>query len=101
MPQKLTLPINTMKMTAGYLNKKYLSQFGYNHYGIDAVSTAANYQIQAIGTGAVCFLAEGTAPRLRGRLAVLETASYLFIRTCNATTAKYETWHVACSTSTR
>ena len=53
MPQKLILPINAMKMTAGYLNKKYLSQFGYNHYGIDATSTAANFQIQAIGTGTV------------------------------------------------
>lgn len=47
------LPINAMKMTAGYLNQKYLKQFKYNHYGIDAISTNASAQIQAIGTGIV------------------------------------------------
>jgi len=53
MPQKLTLPINIMKMTAGYLNQKYLKQFGYNHYGIDAISTNASTQINALGAGVV------------------------------------------------
>lgn len=33
--QRLILPINSMRLTAGYKNANYRKQFGYNHYGID------------------------------------------------------------------
>lgn len=35
MAQKLILPINKARITAGYKNGNYRSQFGYTHYGVD------------------------------------------------------------------
>lgn len=35
MAQKLILPINKARLTAGYKNANYKKQFGYTHYGID------------------------------------------------------------------
>ena len=35
MAQKLILPINQARITAGYKNANYRKQFGYTHYGID------------------------------------------------------------------
>ena len=35
MAQKLILPINEARMTAGYKNANYKKQFGYTHYGVD------------------------------------------------------------------
>ena len=35
MAQKLILPINKMRLTAGYKNANYKKQFGYTHYGVD------------------------------------------------------------------
>lgn len=36
MAQRLILPINEMRVTAGYKNANYRRQFGYTHYGVDA-----------------------------------------------------------------
>lgn len=38
--QRLILPINSMRLTAGYKNANYRKQFGYNHYGIDMTDKA-------------------------------------------------------------
>lgn len=38
--QKLILPINSMRLTAGYKNSNYKKQFGYTHYGIDMTDKA-------------------------------------------------------------
>lgn len=35
MAQKLILPINKTRITAGYKNANYRKEFGYNHYGAD------------------------------------------------------------------
>ena len=35
MAQKLILPINDARITAGYKNANYKKQFGYTHYGVD------------------------------------------------------------------
>lgn len=35
MAQKLILPINNTRITAGYKNPNYKKEFGYNHYGMD------------------------------------------------------------------
>ena len=35
MAQKLILPINKLRITAGYKNPNYRKEFGYNHYGVD------------------------------------------------------------------
>ncbi len=51
--QLLTLPILRMAITAGYKNAKYKAQFGFGHYGIDAVSETGNREVCALGTGTV------------------------------------------------
>lgn len=38
--QKLILPINSMRLTAGYKNSNYRKQFGYTHYGVDMTDKA-------------------------------------------------------------
>ena len=38
--QRLILPINSMRLTAGYKNANYRKQFGYSHYGIDMTDKA-------------------------------------------------------------
>ena len=35
MAQRLILPINQARITAGYKNANYRKQFGYTHYGVD------------------------------------------------------------------
>lgn len=35
MAQKLILPINRARITAGYKNQQYKKMFGYTHYGVD------------------------------------------------------------------
>lgn len=51
--QLLTLPIQRMGITAGYKNAKYLAQFGFGHYGIDAVSETGDRTVYALGNGTV------------------------------------------------
>ena len=53
MSQKLRLPINKMCMTTSYMNPKYRKQWGFNHYGIDAISTGTGTAVNAIGNGIV------------------------------------------------
>ena len=48
--QRLVLPINTFKPTAGYKNKKYLRYWKFNHFGIDCVGSDTVY---ALGNGVV------------------------------------------------
>ena len=50
MSQKLILPLNKCKVTAGYKNQLYLNAFKYNHYGIDYADGQA---IIASGNGTV------------------------------------------------
>ena len=40
MAQKLILPINKCRVTAGYKNANYKRDFGYNHYGADLTDRA-------------------------------------------------------------
>ena len=40
MAQKLILPINATRVTAGYKNSNYKKQFGYTHYGMDLTDQA-------------------------------------------------------------
>lgn len=51
--QKLILPINDFKPTAGYKNAKYLKYWGYNHYGIDCVSESKTRTLYGLGDGTV------------------------------------------------
>ena len=48
--QRLVLPINNFKPTAGYKSKKYRSKFGFWHYGVDCVGGDTVY---ALGNGTV------------------------------------------------
>lgn len=60
--QLLTLPIQRMAVTAGYKNAKYLAQFGFRHYGIDAVSETGAREVHALGNGIVLAVGlDGTA----------------------------------------
>ena len=40
MAQKLILPINKLRITAGYKNANYRKEFGYTHYGCDFTDQA-------------------------------------------------------------
>ena len=51
--QLLTLPIQRMGITAGYKNAKYKAQFGFGHYGVDAVSETGDKTVCAMGNGKV------------------------------------------------
>ena len=51
--QLLSLPIRDMGVTAGYKNAKYLAQFGFRHYGIDAISESGDKTVYAMGNGEV------------------------------------------------
>ena len=54
MSQKLILPINKCRITAGYKNAKYKKQFGYTHYGIDMTDQArSDRRVYASGKGTV------------------------------------------------
>ena len=54
MTQKLILPINKMRLTAGYKNANYKKQFGYTHYGVDCTDlTKKDTTIWASGKGEV------------------------------------------------
>lgn len=48
--QRLVLPINTFKPTAGYKNKKYRVRWKFTHYGVDCVGADTVY---ALGNGVV------------------------------------------------
>ena len=51
--QKLILPIDEFKPTAGYKNAKYRKYWGYTHYGVDCVSATRNRALYALGNGVV------------------------------------------------
>lgn len=51
--QKLILPIDDFKPTAGYKNAKYRKYWGYTHYGVDCVSATKNRALYALGNGVV------------------------------------------------
>jgi murein DD-endopeptidase MepM/ murein hydrolase activator NlpD len=51
--QKLVLPVDNFKPTAGYKNKQYKSSFGYTHFGIDCGNPTKNRKLYAIGRGTV------------------------------------------------
>lgn len=54
MAQKLILPINKTRITAGYKNANYRKQFGYTHYGIDLTDQArSDKTVYACGSGKV------------------------------------------------
>ena len=54
MAQRLILPINKMRVTAGYKNAKYKQQFGYTHYGVDVTDAKrTDKTIWASGKGIV------------------------------------------------
>lgn len=51
--QRLILPINKMRITAGYRNKEYEQLFGFKHYGVDCTSTDSSTVIYGSGKGEV------------------------------------------------
>lgn len=51
--QKLILPVDNFKPTAGYKNQQYKSSWGYPHYGIDCGNPTQNRKLRAIGSGTV------------------------------------------------
>ena len=54
MAQKLILPINNTRITAGYKNNNYKQQFGYTHYGVDMTDkNRRNYTVWGSGIGEV------------------------------------------------
>ena len=54
MSQKLILPINKCRITAGYKNANYLREFGYTHYGVDMTDKdRKDYTVYASGNGVV------------------------------------------------
>lgn len=48
--QRLVLPINNFKPTAGYKSKKYKANWGFSHFGVDCVGSDKVY---ALGNGTV------------------------------------------------
>nr|DAU18166.1 MAG TPA: hypothetical protein [Caudoviricetes sp.] len=42
MSQRLILPINRARVTAGYKNSNYRQQFGYTHYGYESTFNLTN-----------------------------------------------------------
>lgn len=54
MAQKLILPINKSRITAGYKNSNYKKEFGYTHYGVDLTDQArSDKRIWGSGKGKV------------------------------------------------
>ena len=54
MSQKLILPINKCRITAGYKNANYAREFGYTHYGVDMTDKdRKDYTVFASGKGKV------------------------------------------------
>lgn len=54
MAQKLILPINEARITAGYKNNNYKKQFGYTHYGVDMTDKdRRTYTVWGSGIGEV------------------------------------------------
>ena len=54
MSQKLILPINKCRITAGYKNSNYAKEFGYTHYGVDMTDKdRKDYTVYASGKGKV------------------------------------------------
>lgn len=44
---KAIMPINNIRITAGYLNEAYRKKFGFAHYGTDFVTDSANRSVYA------------------------------------------------------
>ena len=54
MNQRLILPINKCRITAGYKNSNYAKEFGYTHYGVDMTDKdRRDYTVYASGKGKV------------------------------------------------
>lgn len=53
MAQYLILPINKARLTSSYKNENYRKQYGFNHYGVDLVSTNGDRTVYAQGKGIV------------------------------------------------
>ena len=54
MSQKLIMPINKCRVTAGYKNTNYAKEFGYTHYGVDMTDKdRKDYTVYASGKGTV------------------------------------------------
>ena len=51
--QKLILPVNRTKLTASWKTSAYLTRFGFNHYGVDMISTVGSRIVYAQGKGTV------------------------------------------------
>lgn len=53
MAQRLRMPIDDFKVSAGYKNPAYLKRFKYNHFGIDGFSVNKSIALYGIGNGTV------------------------------------------------
>lgn len=51
--QKLILPINDFRPTAGYKNANYKTKYKYTHYGLDCVSSVGSTKLYGLGDGTV------------------------------------------------
>lgn len=53
MAQRLRMPIDDFKPTAGYKNQTYKKKFGIHHFGLDGISAKGNIKLYALGNGTV------------------------------------------------
>jgi murein DD-endopeptidase MepM/ murein hydrolase activator NlpD len=53
MVQRLRMPIDDFKATAGYKNPAYLKRFKFNHFGMDGVSVSKSLALYGLGNGIV------------------------------------------------
>lgn len=53
MAQRLRMPIDDFKPTAGYKNAKYKDQFRFEHFGLDGISVEGNRKLYGLGNGTV------------------------------------------------
>ncbi len=51
--QKLLMPMNNCKITAGYKSQAYKNSWGFHHYGMDLIDTKGDRRIFALGKGDV------------------------------------------------
>lgn len=54
MAQRLIMPLNQCRVTAGYLNANYKKQFGWTHFGLDMTDkNRKDYTIWGSGNGEI------------------------------------------------
>lgn len=73
MAQKLIVPIDACQINAGYRSKRYLKEWGFNHYGVDLIERNKQRTLHACGNGVVvaCGMDGETAGQRLGNCVVI------------------------------